>query len=385
MLVTMEGGLLWRDVYYKHLQDKRNIIIGGQCPTVGVSGFTLGGGLSPFSHSYKLGYNSLLKMTVVTYDAKVIKLSPDDKDQGKRDLFWAMTGGVGGNFGVALTGGTTVIYNGGWVAAQEVLKPLLTFGPTKNGLEETKWTGWVRKSKGWDPKSKVYHHHASFIFSEGAITPAVTSKILDLVHKAAELLGITAENGPNDPKCHILWDHIGAKKEEIAPEGTAFFWRQGHYVSTVKMQWTDATKSREIMEFISECKTVLLPFAIEHKAVYVNYIDGTVPNWQESYYGHNYTRLQKVKTQWDPNNFLWNWQSIKLLEDGARPLPIHDVLAVPSKKEVLQLPQVKKVEKWWEDHASLVTPDQLGEPETEQEAYERDAELRRDLLRGHVL
>jgi FAD/FMN-containing dehydrogenase len=48
MTVDVEGGLIWKDVYYKCLKDKRKIAIGGQYPPVGVSGFTLGAGLSPF-------------------------------------------------------------------------------------------------------------------------------------------------------------------------------------------------------------------------------------------------------------------------------------------------------------------------------------------------
>lgn len=43
------------DAYYKDLKDKRKIIVDGQCPTVGVSGSSLGAGLSPFSRSYSLG------------------------------------------------------------------------------------------------------------------------------------------------------------------------------------------------------------------------------------------------------------------------------------------------------------------------------------------
>lgn len=42
MTIWLEGGVLWKDAYYKLLaDDPQNIIIGGQCPTVGVSGFTL--------------------------------------------------------------------------------------------------------------------------------------------------------------------------------------------------------------------------------------------------------------------------------------------------------------------------------------------------------
>jgi hypothetical protein len=211
---------------------------------------------------------------------------------------------------------------------------LLDFQPVVNSLEEMEGTGWVHKSEGWDPKSKVYHHHASFIFAEGAITPEFTAKISNLVEEATKVVGITDENGPNDPKCHVLWDHIGAATEKISPDATPFPWRQGHYVSNIKMQWTKEDKADEVLDFISKCKAELLLYAIDQKAAYINYIDVSVLNWQEAYYGHNYPRLQKVKTRWDPHNFFRNWQSIEPLKDGKKALPIHDVLHVPSQDEV---------------------------------------------------
>ena len=445
MTIKLRSGMVWKEAYYTYLKDPRDIVIGGQCPNVGVSGFTLGGGLSPFSRSYGLACDNLLEMTIVTCEGKVVTVSADDKDEPKRDLFWALKGGGGGNFGVTvdmtcklhklkdpagtvvcgqlvwnlpqqkdafnnmmhvfntskcpdeltldalwthgknkqLTGGMTVIYNGGWDAAQKALAPLLAFEPVTNTLEAMKWTKWVHQSEGWDPFSKVYHHHASFIFAEGAITPELAAKIADLVAEAVELLGITNENGPNDPKCHILWDHIGAATARVDPHDTAFFWRQGDYVSTVKVQWVDPSHAAKMMNFIVKCQRVLLPYAIEQKAAYLNYIDGTVSNWQEAYYGRNYPRLQNVKTQWDPENFFWNWQSIQPLKHRTNARPVHNTLPVPGKKEILEMPQVRQVEEWWESYAPLVTPDALGSPRTEEEVYKKDAAIRTAILQGH--
>ncbi|KAJ1324774.1 fumiquinazoline A oxidase [Microdochium nivale] len=375
MTVDMDCGLLWREVYDKHLTDKRNIVIGGQCPSVGVSGFTLGAGLSPFSRSYGLGCDNLLAMTVVTYDGEVVEVKRDDTDKEKRELFWALQGGGGGNFGVTVkltvkmhklhdcdgkvvcgqliwklpqqreafnkamdvfntthqpdeltidalwthtkkkqfTGAMTVIYNGDMHSAMEALRDILSFGPASIDLNEMAWTEWVHHSDGWDVKSRsIYHHHASFIFAEGAITPEVNAKVSALIEEAAQIVGITDENDKDSPKCHFLWDHIGgATQRGIAPGDTAFYWRDGHYVANIKLQWraadTDEAERKlgEVKQFIAKSYEVLMPHAIEEKAAYINYIDGFVPKWEEAYYGANYARLQAVKTRWDPDNMFW--------------------------------------------------------------------------------
>ncbi|KAF5700208.1 isoamyl alcohol oxidase [Fusarium globosum] len=426
MLIHMDAGLIWKEVYDKHLEDKRNIVIGGQCPYVGVSGFTLGAGLSPFSRSYGLGCDNLVEMTIVTWDGKKITVSRDDKDAEKKELFWVLAGGGGGNFGVTvsmtskfhklnddnghvvcgrlvwnlpqqkkdfedmmnafnttkcpkaltldafwshtknkqLTGSMTVIYNGAMGKAREALGYLLAFKPIIE-LEEMEWTNWVHKSEGWDPKSQVFHHHASFIFAEGAITRELTAKISHIVEEATKVVGITDDNESNSPKCHVLWDHIGGATEEgIAPDATPFPWRQGHYVSNIKMQWTCPKKTKKVHDFIRKCQAELLPHAIEQKAAYINYIDRNVRNWQEAYYGANYRRLQEIKTKWDPHNFFWNWQSIELIKDG---------------KTVPNPGSVEEMESWWKEYASLVDPEQMSWPETEKDVYERDAKLRKKI------
>ncbi|MFI6768835.1 FAD-binding oxidoreductase [Streptomyces sp. NPDC050355] len=69
---------------------------GGSCPTVGISGLTLGGGQGVVSRAYGLTCDSLVGATLVTADGKTVSC---DKDQ-HADLFWALRGAGNGNFGV---------------------------------------------------------------------------------------------------------------------------------------------------------------------------------------------------------------------------------------------------------------------------------------------
>ncbi|XP_066922892.1 uncharacterized protein [Clytia hemisphaerica] len=92
--VTTGAGLTWMDVYAE--ATPRNLYVqGGGCTSVGVVGFTIGGGYGSFSKMYGMAASNLLQATVITADGKKVIAS---KCQNS-DLFYALRGG-GFGFGV---------------------------------------------------------------------------------------------------------------------------------------------------------------------------------------------------------------------------------------------------------------------------------------------
>lgn len=69
--------------------------LSGDTPSVGVVGYTLGGGLSWLSRKYGFAADSLVKAELVTADGRVIVADRNHH----ADLYWAIRGGSG-NFGV---------------------------------------------------------------------------------------------------------------------------------------------------------------------------------------------------------------------------------------------------------------------------------------------
>jgi FAD/FMN-containing dehydrogenase len=70
--------------------------VSGTSPTVGVTGFTFGGGHGFLSRRHGLGADNLIRADVVTADGESVT-AREDRRSG---LFWALRG-AGGNFGVA--------------------------------------------------------------------------------------------------------------------------------------------------------------------------------------------------------------------------------------------------------------------------------------------
>jgi FAD/FMN-containing dehydrogenase len=70
----------------------------GTMSTVGMAGFTLGGGYSVLMGAYGLGADNLLSAQVVTADGQLLTTNAEEH----ADLLWGLRGG-GGNFGVVVS------------------------------------------------------------------------------------------------------------------------------------------------------------------------------------------------------------------------------------------------------------------------------------------
>ena len=93
-VVHVGAGARWEDVYNK--TGSSYVVVGGVCLTVGVSGFTLGGGYSMLSRYHGLAIDNLLSATMVTANGSNVVVANSTVHP---DLFWALRGGGGGNFG----------------------------------------------------------------------------------------------------------------------------------------------------------------------------------------------------------------------------------------------------------------------------------------------
>ena len=125
--VTVGAGTRLIDVY-SALNGAGVSIPAGSCPTVGIAGLALGGGVGVVDRAYGLTCDAVQSVQVVTADSQVVTASSTTNP----DLYWACRGGGGGNFGIATSFTlqtfptvplTLVFLTWPWAAASRCFRP----------------------------------------------------------------------------------------------------------------------------------------------------------------------------------------------------------------------------------------------------------------------
>lgn len=94
--VAFVGAGLRIGALYDSLLPHGATIPSGSCPSVGIGGTTLGGGLGVLGRRYGLTSDHVVAAEVVLADGRIVQVD----ESHDADLFWALRGAGGGNFGV---------------------------------------------------------------------------------------------------------------------------------------------------------------------------------------------------------------------------------------------------------------------------------------------
>ena len=111
---------------------------GGSCPTVGVAGLVLGGGIGVVSRAYGTLSDNLRSVQIVTPDGTTRECDAS-RDS---DLFWACRGGGGGNFGIA----TAFTFN--THPAEQMVLFFLNWSWSNASRVITGWQSWGASAPG---------------------------------------------------------------------------------------------------------------------------------------------------------------------------------------------------------------------------------------------
>jgi FAD/FMN-containing dehydrogenase len=360
------AGALLIDVYDR-LGAAGRILPGGSCPTVGIGGLALGGGVGFASRKLGTTSDNVLGLRIVTADGRALACDPNEN----ADLYWACRGGGGGNFGVVtdftvrthpVSGVSTFSiawpwaqarsvvdewqrwapeapdavfsvlnlhvargappgiaaageFFGGEAALRALLQPLLATGaPTRVSVLAR---SYMQAVFHWASCGSVAACHPAA--TPGGQVPRATFKAksryalrplspagIDAIVRAVEA-GSSVRGLAGGG---VLLDSYGGAINRIPAAATAFVHRTARFSLQFTASWAPGGQSRPSLQWLDRFYGASVPYLSTF--AYQNYIDPNLLTWKHAYYGDNLPWLVQVKRRFDPSNMFRFPQSIPL-------------------------------------------------------------------------
>jgi FAD/FMN-containing dehydrogenase len=330
----------------------------GSCPSVGVAGHALGGGMGLAARQFGLTADNLLSAQIVTADGRTRVAS----GRQNRDLYWALRGGGGGNFGV-VTSFTFRVH-----AVPRTVATFFVTWPWERAADAlAAWQAWAPHARSeltsifhlngsagktsvnvggqyFGPASdlsrllapltavdgaRLFSHDRGYLQAQldaanCATTPLrachtegtrpggtlkrdsfqaksqYVSRPLPAAARAA-LVRATEARAHMGGHGSILFDCYGGAIARVAPAASAFVHRNVLFC----IQYLNYPGG---LPWLRSITAKMAPYVTG--GAYFNYTDPDLKGWQAAYYGSNYRRLLEIRRHVDPSHYFNFPQSI---------------------------------------------------------------------------
>ncbi|MFJ4654181.1 FAD-dependent oxidoreductase [Nocardia sp. NPDC088792] len=340
---------------YSGLAKAGRALPGGSCPTVGIAGLTLGGGIGVLTGKYGLTCDSVVSAQTVTADA-VLRTAAADSEP---DLYWALRGGGGGNFGIVTSftfrtvaapqltvfqvqfpAGSLTEVLGGWQSFTATAPDEFwsTLGMSAGSPPTCRINGCyvgpagdmnalldkLIAATGCQPVNRFAlnkDYLAAMMYFGGcanyslaqcrpswngggvlgresftASSRVLTKPLLDPGQLTALLTGRQGMD--------ILLDSMVGAPARIAASDTAFAYRGALATAQIYVGATTSAARTAVDEVRDGLGN------LTGDTGFVNYIDPGIKNWASAYYGGNASRLRSVAQHYDPHSVFSFAQSV---------------------------------------------------------------------------
>lgn len=337
-----------------------HVIVGGECPTVGLAGgYLQGGGHSALSTSFGLGADQSLAFEVVTAAGEVITASRTENT----DLYWALSGGGAGNWAVVLSvtvkayhseivsgatvtystkdlskdvfieavdhfhrllpdmidAGTTVIYQ--MLPGYFLIKPLTAFNMTSAQVKDILSPFLseldslsIQYQANYTQYDSYYDHYQQYM---GPL-PNGNLGVGEFTYGGRLLPRSVLQSNPTD-LANALYDitsqgvvavGVGLNVAKTNDVDNAIFthWREAAVTMQIGLSYNDTAPWSQLLAEQQKMTDEINPLLEEVTpggGTYENESNFLQPNWKEVFFGDNYSRLEEIKSKWDPNHFFY--------------------------------------------------------------------------------
>ncbi len=330
---------------------------GGSCPTVGIGGLALGGGVGLAARRFGTTSDNIVALRIVTADGRLLTANA----RSHPDLFWACRGGGGGNFGIVTAfrfrahparsaafffarwpygqaedvlaawqalapeapdqlyslctlsagggGSPSITALGQWFgsAAQlrRVIRPLtgvgspaLTIGTDSYLRLQQRWGGCLGESFAACARPQRQAFAAKSDYARRSLPAAGRARLVRAV---------ASGNGLGAGVAAIL-DSYGGAINRVPASATAFVHRDERFSIQWFSSWEGSAAAGGARRWLRSAHGAMRPYV--SGAAYQNYIDPGLDGWERAYYGRNLPRLVAVKRRYDPDDVFRFRQSI---------------------------------------------------------------------------
>lgn len=347
--VKVQGGVRNRELY-EAVCGAGYPFPGGGCPTVGVAGYTLGGGWGYSSRLFGLGCDQLIEAEVITAEGQLIVANANQHE----DLFWALRGSGGGNFGVVTsltyrlpekiematlinidyehvgfakvvdvalryqrffknldrrlnlkmamynseTKGKGVKLTGLFYGSKEEAQDLLSLFQDATDFDFDYMTVLQanREIQDSHPEFEMYRSGGRFIHRDYSADELLT--MLDLIDERAQGSLYTA----------ITFYGLGGAIADVEKDETAFYYRDASFILGFQSVWDDPKYRAINNEWVLERFNVLATYT---RGSFINFPIVQPGDYEKNYYGDNLEALKAVKRKYDPEGIFHFEQAIK--------------------------------------------------------------------------
>ncbi|KAI4123187.1 MAG: hypothetical protein LQ338_005399 [Usnochroma carphineum] len=339
-------------------------VVGGSCPSVGIAGgYTQAGGHSTLSSQYGLGADQVLEWEVVTASGNRVIATPTQN----ADLYWALSGGGPGTYGVVISmtvrahqdgtvGGALLTFTSDGISQDTYWEAIAAWQTQLAGIVDAGATAiYIMTQAGFqiapltapgksaaevtsmlDPYTKMLKQlnitYSFNVTSEPTFLGHFTNYFGPLPYGAyatAQLLGgrlvprsVVEKN--NDALVAVFRDitensafYVAAtalgvqnpnKTQPIAANAVLPAWRDALMTVLVPSPW-DFTLPRSAEEQReSQLTSSLIPkltAVTPNSGTYMNEADFHLATWKQDFYGANYARLRAIKAKYDPADLFY--------------------------------------------------------------------------------
>jgi FAD/FMN-containing dehydrogenase len=325
---------------------------GGICEDICVAGYMQGGGYGFTSREFGMNCDNVLEINVMLHDGKIVVANEKQSD----DLFWAIRGGTGNNFGVLLQityelhqvgqfwgfGISWPIHDAA-KALHELQTNFMKTGEPKIGYmvvlasQSNEWTLQVRglydgsevegmraisSLLGTDGAKLVLNHPGTFhklnrdLVRGFELPPtlaredkqsAYISRMLT-IQEWEDILELFQSKTPNRWSMLFI-EPYGGRINQIPRDSNAFIHRAADMDLYVDVFWTREPEMNQAKQFLEEFMKIV-DTRFSNGQSYQNYPRGSQKDYRRRYWDDMYNRLLKIKSKYDPNSFFHFEQSI---------------------------------------------------------------------------